>query len=63
MKEKACMTCRMVVEDAKQCPNCNGTQFTTFWRGYIVILNASESALAQRMGIKAPGKYAFRLSR
>jgi DNA-directed RNA polymerase subunit E" len=62
-KEKACRTCRMVVEEAKECPMCKGTTFTTFWRGYVVIINPEKSEIAKKMGIQVPGKYALQLSR
>jgi DNA-directed RNA polymerase subunit E" len=63
IKEKACRTCRFIVEDAKICPNCGGNTFTTFWRGYIVITKPEESEIAKKMGITKPGKFALRLSR
>ena len=62
-KGKACRTCRMVIEEGDHCPNCKGNAFTTFWRGYVVILDAEQSEIAQKMGIKTPGKFALRLSR
>jgi len=62
-REKACRTCRRVVEDLKECPECKGTSFTTFWRGYVVIINPEKSEIAKKMGITNPGKYALRLSR
>ncbi len=63
VKEKACRNCRMVVEEANQCPNCQGTNFTTFWRGYVVILDPDKSEIAKKMGTTRPGKFALRLSR
>lgn len=62
-KEKACRTCRLVVEDAKKCPNCGSIAFTTFWRGYVMVTNPDNSEIASKMGIKSVGKYALRLSR
>lgn len=62
-KEKACRTCRLIVDDEKTCPGCGGNAFTTFWRGYIVIIKPEESEMAKKMGITKPGKYALRLSR
>ena len=62
-REKACRTCRKVVEDSKECPNCSGTAFTTFWRGYVVIVDTEKSEIAKKMGITSPGKYALQLSR
>ena len=62
-KEKACRACRKIVDDAKECPVCNGTAFTTFWRGYVVIVDPEKSEIAQKIGITSPGKYALQLSR
>ncbi len=63
-QDKACRSCRYVLEEGGDiCPVCGGNQFTTFWRGYTIILNAEKSEVAQKMGITKPGKYALRLSR
>jgi DNA-directed RNA polymerase subunit E" len=62
-KEKACRTCRLVLEEGKECPSCKGTTFTTFWRGYVVIIDPEKSEIAKKMGITSNGKYALRLSR
>ena len=63
VKEKACRNCRMVALEEEQCPNCDGTTFTTFWRGYVVIVDPEKSEIAKKMGISRPGKFALRLSR
>ncbi|MDO8627606.1 MAG: transcription elongation factor subunit Spt4 [Candidatus Diapherotrites archaeon] len=62
-KEKACRACKYVVEEGDKCPKCNGTTFTTFWKGYVVILNPDQSEISKKMGVEATGKYALRLSR
>lgn len=62
-KSKACRTCRMIIEEGRECPNCKGTSFTTFWRGYVVITNPEKSEVAKKMGITKKGEYALRLSR
>jgi DNA-directed RNA polymerase subunit E" len=62
-KEKACRDCRYLIEEGEKCPNCGSSAFTTFWRGYVVILNSEESEIAKKMGIERTGKYALRLSR
>ena len=63
VKEKACRNCRMVLLEGTECPNCGGTAFTTFWRGYVVILDPEKSEIAKKMGINKKGKFALRLSR
>jgi len=62
-KEKACRNCRMVVQEETECPNCGSTTFTTFWRGYVMIMDPEKSEIAQKMGTTKPGKFALRLSR
>jgi DNA-directed RNA polymerase subunit E" len=62
-KEKACRECRYLIDEGDKCPNCSGTTFTTFWRGYVVILDSENSEIAKKMGITSNGKFALRLSR
>jgi len=63
IKGKACRSCRKVIEKGKECPACNGTAFTTFWRGYVEIIDPEKSGIAKKMGVSSIGKYALRLSR
>ena len=60
---KACRTCRKIIEEGKECPLCGGTSFTTFWKGYVIIIDPEKSEIAQKMGITHTGKHALRLSR
>lgn len=62
-KGKACRQCRKIIEDGDTCPNCGGNQFTTFWKGYVVIIDPENSEIAKKMGINSIGKHALRLSR
>ena len=61
--QKACRQCRKVIEEGDKCPICGGTTFTTFWRGYVLIIDAENSEIAKKMGISTIGKHALRLSR
>lgn len=63
IKEKACRTCRKIIEEGEECPVCKGTTFTTFWKGYIIIVDPEKSEISKKMGIKVPGKYALKLGR
>jgi DNA-directed RNA polymerase subunit E" len=63
LKEKACRNCRYILEEGDTCPNCNEKTFTTFWRGYVMVMNPEQSEIAKRMGITRRGKFALRLSR
>jgi len=53
----------MVVEEEEKCPNCGESNFTTFWRGYVVIVDPENSEIAKKLGTTRPGKFALRLSR
>ncbi|MBU0635684.1 DNA-directed RNA polymerase, subunit E'' [Candidatus Micrarchaeota archaeon] len=61
--EKACRNCRKIVAEAEKCPSCDNNQFTTFWRGYVLILDPEKSEIAKKMGIQQTGKHALLLSR
>ena len=63
VKGKACRQCRKVIEEGDKCPDCGGAQFTTFWRGYVIIIDPEKSQIAGKMGIGSVGKHALRLSR
>ena len=63
MKGKACRNCRNIIAEGDSCPLCKNNSFTTFWKGYAVILNPVHSQIAQKMGIDKEGKFALRLSR
>ncbi|MCD6478773.1 MAG: DNA-directed RNA polymerase, subunit E'' [Candidatus Diapherotrites archaeon] len=62
-KEKACRNCRRVIEKGSECPSCGSTSFTTFWRGYVLVIDPEKSEIAKRMQINSAGKYALRISR
>ncbi len=62
-QEKACRQCRKVIETGDKCLVCGSAHFTTFWRGYVKIIDPEKSEIAQKMGISTIGKYALRLSR
>ena len=51
------------MESGDKCPVCGSTAFTTFWRGYVIIIDPEKSDIAKKMGITSRGKYALRLSR
>ena len=63
MPEKACRQCRKIVDNEDQCPVCGGSQFTTFWRGFVYIIDPEKSEIAKKMGIPNNGKHALRMSR
>jgi DNA-directed RNA polymerase subunit E" len=57
---KACRECHMVTEQ-DSCPNCKSTDLSKDWLGYVVVMDVKRSIIAQKMGIKAPGRYALKV--
>ena len=77
MNIRACRKCRKIIEEdnvklnkdkkkrtaIKECPVCGSQTFTTFWKGYALVIDPEKSEVAKSMEIKMPGRYALRLSR
>ena len=75
MNVKACRKCRKIIDEEftkdgkekkaniKKCPICGSTSFTTFWKGYALIIDPENSDIAKAMDVKTSGRYALRLSR
>lgn len=59
MKKKACIKCKVIVK-GNECPLCKGTDFTTTWKGRIIIEDAEKSEIAQKLNIKQNGEYAIK---
>ncbi|MFO8133643.1 MAG: transcription elongation factor subunit Spt4 [Thermoplasmatota archaeon] len=56
---KACKKCHMLA-DSDVCPYCNAPM-SEHWQGYMVIIDPGRSRIAEKMGIKMPGKYALKV--
>jgi DNA-directed RNA polymerase subunit E" len=77
MNVRACRKCRKIIEEddvkteadkkkrsvIKECPVCQSQIFTTFWKGYVLVIDPEKSEVAKSMDVKLPGRYALRLSR
>ena len=63
MPAKACKNCKFVIESGDSCPICKGTDLTTNWKGFVIVLDPEKSEIAGKMGITIPGKYALRLGK
>ncbi len=57
----ACRNCRMILNDEKICPKCQGTDITEKYSGEIIILNVEKSEIAKIAEINAPGKFAIKV--
>ncbi|MFP3909499.1 MAG: transcription elongation factor subunit Spt4 [Archaeoglobaceae archaeon] len=59
--EVACRNCKFINIDSSACKNCGSTDLTKEWYGYVIIINPEKSEMAQKLGIKLPGKYALKV--
>ncbi len=58
---KACRKCKMLVPlNVNTCPNCGSKDFSEDWSGMVIIIR-HDSILAEKLGIKNPGKYALKV--
>ncbi|MBW3013550.1 DNA-directed RNA polymerase, subunit E'' [Candidatus Woesearchaeota archaeon] len=60
MAKKVCKNCKMFVT-GEVCPVCKKNQFTTTWRGRIIVLDPKKSEIAQKIGATAAGEYAIKI--
>lgn len=60
MAEKACKECNRIVEDASECPVCKNNDLSDSWSGIVVLYDTEDSEIAEKLGIKTPGRYAIR---
>jgi DNA-directed RNA polymerase subunit E" len=58
---RACRNCRMILNEEKTCPKCQGTDLTEKYSGEIIVLDPERSEIAKSALINAPGKYAVRV--
>lgn len=56
---KACSHCSFITDEDK-CPRC-GNETSKDWQGYVIIVDATKSEIAKRMGINVNGKFALRV--
>jgi len=60
MTEQACRECHRIVE-GQSCPICGSSSLSKDWSGYVLILDPKGSAIATRLGITLPGRYALKV--
>lgn len=58
---KVCRKCKIFVK-GNECPLCHDNNFTTSWKGRIIILNAEKSEIAKKVGITEKSEYAIKIS-
>ncbi len=60
MPKKACRLCKVVTSE-NVCPVCKGSELSEDFLGFVIILDASKSQLAEKMKIKEAGQYALKI--
>ena len=60
MTKRACKICKLVITQGNICPNCKSGETTASFQGTVVVFDTS-SELAQKLGVKEPGRYALRV--
>ena len=60
MIKKVCKDCKIFV-DKDICPICKGSNFTTTWKGRIIILDNEKSEIAKKLSVKNNGEYAIKI--
>lgn len=59
MKERACKECKRLTR-LDICEICRSPTSES-WLGYVHIINPEKSEIAEKLGIKMPGRYALRV--
>jgi len=59
MKKKVCKICRRIYEEGV-CPNCGSKEFTTNFKGKIIILDKEKSIIAKNLKIISNGEFAIK---
>jgi DNA-directed RNA polymerase subunit E" len=61
MEGKVCKSCRIIITHGDKCPLCGGSELTSKWSSYVVVLNAEKSDIAQKLGIKVNSTFALNI--
>ncbi|MCK4475690.1 MAG: hypothetical protein KAU16_03095 [Methanophagales archaeon] len=59
--ERACRDCRRIIESGKSVCKCGSNSISKDWSGYIVIIDAKGSEIAEKLEIKEEGRYALKV--
>jgi len=50
-----------MISNGPICPNCKSSNLSDDWTGIVIVMDPKNSEIAEKMGIKTPGKYAIRV--
>jgi len=59
-RKKACKSCKIFVQGS-QCPICKSNDFTTGWKGRIIVFDVDKSEIAKKLKIPVKGEYAIKI--
>ena len=57
---RACRYCKNI-SDETVCPVCRNTEFSDDYSGLLVVLDADNSILAEKLDTNEPGNYALKI--
>lgn len=60
-REMACRKCKFVTV-GKVCPACKSSDLTPDWEGIVLVVEPTNSQIAQTLGITEKGKYALKVT-
>ena len=58
---KACVNCRLIVNDSGECPACHSANLTEKFMGQLIVMDPEKSEIGKKLEIKAPGRYAIKI--
>ena len=61
MAPRACKICKIVTKE-NICPICKNSELSEDFFGFVIILDAAKSQLAEKMKFKEAGQYALKIS-
>ncbi len=56
---KACRKCH-ILTNRSTCPYC-GESTSDNWQGYLIVIDPNNSKIAEKAGLKMPGRYALKV--
>ncbi len=58
----ACKKCKRIFEEkVQECPYDGSKDFSSVWKGMVLIIDPERSEIAKELGIKESGRYAIKV--
>ena len=58
---KACTSCRLIVNEATECPSCHSQNLTEKFMGQLIVMDPEKSEIGKKLEVKIPGRYAIKI--